>query len=286
MPAQGARIVITQPHHDVCWEGAVKILVIGGGVIGLSIAWRAAQRGLDVMLFDPRPGAGASSTAAGMLAPVTELHFEGRELLALNLESAARYPAFAAELAELTGIDVGFRRCGTVAVGWDAADLAAMRQLHAFQRSLGVESALLTSRELRELEPALAAGLPGGLWAENDHQVDNRKLHAALLTAVEQAGGVTVPQRVAAVIHSDGTGSARDRRGDRGRGADQRRRCRPGGRILVPADRRARRRGAGPAGQGPDAAAASRSRHDRPRRPRFGQGQRGLPRPARRTARS
>ncbi len=187
----------------------MRVLIIGGGVIGLSIAWRAAQRGLDVVIFDPRPGAGASSTAAGMLAPVTELHFEGRELLSLNLASAARYPSFAAELADLTGIDVGFQRCGTVAVAWDAADLAGMRQLEAFQRSLGVASTVLTSRELRELEPALAAGLPGGLWAENDHQVDNRKLHAALLTAVEQAGGRTIPQRVAAVVRS---GAADDRR--------------------------------------------------------------------------
>jgi glycine oxidase len=180
----------------------MRIIVIGGGVIGLSIAWRAAQRGLDVTLFDPRPGAGASLTAAGMLAPVTELHFEGRELLALNLESAARYPAFATELADVTGMDVGLRRCGTIAVAWDAADLASMRQLHAFQRTLGVESALLTSRELREFEPALAAGLPGGLWAEDDHQVDNRKLHAALLAAAQSAGVTFVPATVTALLRS------------------------------------------------------------------------------------
>jgi glycine oxidase len=167
------------------------VAVVGAGVIGTAIAWRCAQRGFSVTLIDPTPGAGASTTAAGMLAPVTELHFEGRELLALNLESARRYPAWVAELADLTGIDVGYRRCGTVQVAWDAADLAALRQLREFQASLGLSAQLLTGRELRQLEPSLVPGLPGGLLAADDHQIDNRRLHRALLAAA-QAAGVTV----------------------------------------------------------------------------------------------
>jgi glycine oxidase len=180
--------MVTRSSNDV--------LVVGGGVIGLSIAWRCAQRGLAVTLIDPDPGTGASFTAAGMLAPVTELHYEGRDLLALNLESAARYPSFATELHDVTGLDIGFRRCGTVAAAWDAADLTEMRQLHAFQVSLGVTSELLTSRALRDAEPALAAGLPGGLLATDDHQVDNRLLHAALLSAVRGAGAQLIAARV------------------------------------------------------------------------------------------
>ena len=183
------------------------VIVIGAGVIGLSIAWRCSQRGMSVTIIDPTPGAGASATAAGMLAPVTELHFEGRDLLALNLDSAARYPAFAAELAELTGLDAGFRRCGTVQAAWDAADLAALRQVHSFQQTLQVTSQMLTSRELRSLEPALAAGLPGGLWAEDDHQIDNRLLHAALMAAVAKAGVRIVAARVTEVITSGGAES-------------------------------------------------------------------------------
>jgi glycine oxidase len=182
------------------------VLIIGGGVIGLAIAWRCAQRGLSVTVLDPAPGAGASSTAAGMLAPVTELHFEGRELLALNLSSAARYPDFVAELIEASGVDVDFRRCGTIQVAWDAADLVALRQVHSFQQSLGVTSTLLTSRELRSTEPALAAGLPGGLWASDDHQVDNRRLHAALQVAAERAGVRIVAATVAEVLTAKRTG--------------------------------------------------------------------------------
>jgi glycine oxidase len=172
------------------------VVVVGAGVIGLSVAWRSAQRGLAVTVVDPEPGSGASWTAAGMLAPVTELHYEGRSLLALNRESAARYPGFVAELAALTGVDVGYRRCGTVQAAWDAADLAALRDLHAFQSSLGIDSRLLTARELREAEPGLAAGLPGGLWAADDHQIDNRLLHGALRRAAAAAGVREVRARV------------------------------------------------------------------------------------------
>jgi glycine oxidase len=149
---------------------------------------------LRVSVVDPAPGRGAAHTAAGMLAPVTELHYEGRELLELNLESARRYPAFAAELADESGRDVGYWECGTVQAAWDAADLAELRALQAFQASLGLDSTLVTSRELRALQPALAAGLPGGLFAPHDHQVDNRALVAALLAAARRRGGEFVPE--------------------------------------------------------------------------------------------
>jgi glycine oxidase len=175
------------------------VIVVGGGVIGLSIAWRVAQRGLRVNVIDPHPGGGASRTAAGMLAPVTELHYEGRELLALNLESARRYPAFAMELLDATGLDVGYRDCGTVQAAWDAADLAELRALQAFQASLGVRSEILSSRELRLVEPALAAGLPGGLFAPEDHQVDNRALVDALIEACRRDGVVTVRQAASSI---------------------------------------------------------------------------------------
>jgi glycine oxidase len=172
------------------------VIVVGAGVVGQSIAWRLAQRGASVSLVDPEPGRGASHTAAGMLAPVTELHYEGRELLELNLESARRYPRFVAELTEVSGRAVGYRAEGTVQAAWDAADLAELRALQAFGTSLGVRSELLTGRELRVLEPALAAGLPGGLLCTDDHQVDNRALLAALAVANERAGVQVIHRKV------------------------------------------------------------------------------------------
>lgn len=174
-----------QPNQP---RGVVDVAVIGAGIIGAAVAWRCAQRGLSVTLADPDPGRGAWHTAAGMLAPITELHYTETPLLRLNLDSLARYPDFAAEVADEAGAPVGFRECGTVAVAWDAADLRAMRDLHAFAQRLGVDATLVTGRELRELEPAVAPGLPGGLHAPGDHQVDPRMLHAALLAAGRRRG--------------------------------------------------------------------------------------------------
>jgi glycine oxidase len=164
------------------------VIVLGSGLIGAAIAWRCAQRGLSVTVVDPAPERGAWHTAAGMLAPITELHYAETALLRLNLYALAGYPAGCAELTELTGLPTGFRECGTVSVAWDSADLTALRDLHAFGNTLGIDATLLTGRELRELEPALAAGLPGGLLARGDHQVDPRLLHTAIVAAAAHAG--------------------------------------------------------------------------------------------------
>ncbi|MGC5035589.1 glycine oxidase ThiO [Streptomyces sp. DT190] len=194
------------------------VLVIGGGIIGLVTAWRAAQRGLATAVVDPEPGGGAAQVAAGMLAAVTELHYGEQTLLGLNLASARRYPDFTAELTELTGHDLGYRRCGTLAVALDADDRAHLRELHALQQQSGLDSQWLSGRECRRLEPMLAPGVRGGLRVDGDHQIDPRRLAGALVAACERAGVVfhrewaerlTVSRdRAAGAVTADGTGLA------------------------------------------------------------------------------
>jgi glycine oxidase len=190
------------------------VLVVGGGIIGLVTAWRAAQRGFATAVVDPEPGGGAAQVAAGMLAAVTELHHGEQTLLGLNLESARRYPEFAAELTELTGLDLGYRRSGTLAVALDADDRAHLRELHALQRQSGLESEWLSGRDCRRLEPLLAPGVRGGLRVDGDHQIDPRRLTRALLAACERAGVVfhrswaqrlsVVRERAAGVVTREG----------------------------------------------------------------------------------
>ncbi|MEU1512809.1 glycine oxidase ThiO [Streptomyces sp. NPDC005811] len=191
------------------------VLVVGGGIIGLVTAWRAAQRGFATTVVDPEPGGGAARVAAGMLAAVTELHYGEQTLLGLNLASARRYPDFAAELTEAAGLDLGYRRCGTLAVALDADDRAHLRELHALQAQSGLESEWLTGRECRRLEPMLAPGVRGGLRVDGDHQIDPRRLADALVVACERAGVVlhrawaerlsVAGGRAAGVVTGDGT---------------------------------------------------------------------------------
>jgi glycine oxidase len=180
------------------------VVVVGGGVIGLVTAWRCAQRGLAVEVADPEPGRGAARVAAGMLAAVTELQYGEETLLRLNLASAERYPSFVAELEDATGADCGYRRCGTLSVALDADDRAQLRELHAFQGSLGLDAAWLTGRECRRLEPMLAPGIRGGLRIDGDHQVDPRLLAAALLRACREAGVRLEPTAVRRVTVEGG----------------------------------------------------------------------------------
>src|SRR4051812_15576048 len=176
------------------------LVVVGGGAIGLSAAWRAASAGLAVTLLDPDPGRGASWAAAGMLAPVTEVHYGELPLLALNLASNRLWPSFAAELTELTGHDIGYRRTGTLMVARDTDDLAVLDRLLAYQRDNDLEVERLTSRECRKREPRLSPRIRGGMLVPGDHQVDNRALVEALVAACGKAGAELRAERADAVI--------------------------------------------------------------------------------------
>jgi glycine oxidase len=173
-----------------------RVFIAGGGVIGLSIAWRAAQRGFDVTVADPAPGSGASHAAAGMLTPVSEAAFTEKELFALGAASLERYPDFAAELTAVSGQPTGFRVTGTLQVGHDHDDLAVIDELRALQESLGVPGQRLTGRECRRLEPMLDPSVRGGLLVEADGSVDPRRLTRALLAAADRAGVRMIRQPV------------------------------------------------------------------------------------------
>jgi glycine oxidase len=185
--------------HTSAGDGGADVLVAGGGVIGLAVAWRAAGRGLRVVLADPAPGAATSHVAAGMLAPVTEAAPFEEPLLRLNLESAARYPGFVADLEAAAGCSTAYEACGTLVVALDAGDLAAIDELHAVQASLGLSAERVSGREARRLEPMLAPAVRGGLLVPGDHQADPRRLVTALRRACDRAGVRVLAHRMAAV---------------------------------------------------------------------------------------
>jgi glycine oxidase len=193
MPAKGAKAM-------------TAVVVVGGGVIGLSVAWRAAQRGLSVTVADPAPGHGASHAAAGMLTPVSEAAYAEKELLALGAASLERYPAFTAELTSASGEPTGFRQTGTLQVGYDADDMAVIDELRVLQESLGAGGQRLTARECRALEPMLDPSVRGGLLVAGDGSVDPRLLTRALQAAAARAGVRMVAHPVTEIVKDPATG--------------------------------------------------------------------------------
>jgi glycine oxidase len=167
------------------------VVVIGGGVIGLSIAWRARLRGLRVVVFERGTvGLGTSHYAAGMLAPVAEVTPGEEPLLELGLRSARLYPGFIAELVQATGVDgVGHTTAGTLLVARDADEAEALERELALRRRFGLPVERLRASEARHREPGLAPALRLALDVPGDHAVDPRKLVPALAGAVAAVGG-------------------------------------------------------------------------------------------------
>lgn len=182
-----------------------EAVIVGAGLIGLAIAWRCAQRGLRVALIDPEPGSGASHAAAGMLAPVTEAHYGEEKLLRLNLAAARRYPDFVAELEDVAGTPAGYTAHGTLAIAFDSGDRAVLADLADFHQRLGLDSEPLTGRECRRREPLLSPDVQAGLLVSGDHQIDNRMLVAALLTAIGREHVQLHRERVAELLVERGT---------------------------------------------------------------------------------
>jgi glycine oxidase len=195
----------------------MRVAVIGAGVIGLGIAWRLAQRGVAVTVFDKgKAGQGASHAAAGMLAACSEAEPGEEALVALGRRSQAMWPAFAAELEEASGVTVDLRQDGTLLVALTADDQARLTHDLQFQKSLGLPLEWISAAEVRRREPHLGSRLAGAIFSPEDHQVDNRKLAAALEVAAERAGVILREQtavaclalangRVSGVTLTDGT---------------------------------------------------------------------------------
>ena len=172
-------------------QHSFDVAVVGGGIIGLAVAWRAQQHGMRVVLLEREPtvACGATHAAAGMLAPVSEAHVAEPELLALGLESAARYPAFVEQLARESALEAGFLACGTLRVARDRDEAEALDRERQVRERLGLPVERLLPTAARRREPALAPTIRLALEFADDHAVDPRALSAALADAFARAGG-------------------------------------------------------------------------------------------------
>jgi glycine oxidase len=172
-------------------SSSFDVAVVGAGVIGLAVGWRAAQRGLNVVVLErgEEPARQTSAVAAGMLAPISETLATELPLMRLGLASVNAYPEFIDELRDATGMDTGYLRCGTLLAARDGDEAEALARELALRESLGLAAHRLKASEARRLEPALAPTLRLALDVPDDHAIDPRKLTAALARALAIAGG-------------------------------------------------------------------------------------------------
>ncbi|MGH3772904.1 MAG: glycine oxidase ThiO, partial [Pseudonocardiaceae bacterium] len=185
------------------WGGSSStVAVVGGGVIGLSCAWRAAAAGFAVTVYDPAPGSGASHVAGGMLAPVTEAVPSEPAVLALGAAALRRWPDFAAELATAGG-DPGLRTGGTLAVALDPGDRAELDRIAEQLSRMGRAVEVLSGRQARRVEPSLGPRVCRALSVPGEASVDNRALLDALLVACRGAGVRFHPQRCLTLPSAD-----------------------------------------------------------------------------------
>src|SRR5436190_4126464 len=173
------------------------VLVIGGGVIGLSLALDLAKHGCTVHVIDQgQPGREASWAGAGILPAATfaawQHPYEQLRGLACEL-----HPQWAAELRGRTGIDTGYRRCGGLHLARTPGEAAALSGWAGLMREEGIEVERLSPADLREIEPGLrtksiatAFHVPGEAQLRNPWHLD------ALIRACE-LGGVKITSHAA-----------------------------------------------------------------------------------------
>ncbi|HZS09254.1 MAG TPA: glycine oxidase ThiO [Blastocatellia bacterium] len=164
------------------------VAIVGGGVIGCAIAWRLAQAGMCVVVIERgEPGREASHAAGGMLVPLAEADFAD-DFFNLAVASRAMYADFASELREATGIDVEYRTEGTLYLALSGTDEEELDHRLSWQRAAGFNVKRLDAGCVRKLEPLLNEKLRWALKFPDDHQVDNRRLMLAVITAARDAG--------------------------------------------------------------------------------------------------
>lgn len=194
------------------------VMIIGGGVIGLSLAWDLAKRGCSVHVIDRgEPGREASWAGAGIVPPAVlnpaQHPYEQLRGLAYQL-----HPQWADELRRLAGIDTGYRRCGGLYLARTPGEAAALAAWADSIREEGIEAVRLTAADVQEIEPGVAVGCDGAAAAPpalstkfsvlstirsaillpGEAQLRNPRHLKALVVACERAGATITPNVAAA----------------------------------------------------------------------------------------
>lgn len=191
---------MTSPHNTV--------IVIGGGVIGLTSAFRLARRGSKVTLIDPEPGKGATWAAAGMIAPIAEIGPGEQANYQLQKGAFAAWRELGDDVRALTGATLTIVGTGTLLVGWDGGDRRMVEQFAQVVNEFGVASRRVRHDDAPAMFEGMSDRIGDGLLVEGDGWVDPDQAVALLSQANETLGVTVVNETVLEVCSDDDTVSA------------------------------------------------------------------------------
>ncbi len=182
-----------------------SVIVVGAGIIGLTTAFRFAQRGYRVTLFDPEPAMGATHAAAGMIAPTAEIAPGEEENYRYQLGALIAWRALAAELAALTGRELTIVQTGTLVVGWDTSDRRMIDQFRSVADQFGAPLRPVSRDSEPEMFRGVTSRIREGVFMGDDGWLDPDDAVAQLIAANDQLGVRVVRERVmSAETRSDG----------------------------------------------------------------------------------
>jgi glycine oxidase len=179
-----------------------RIAIIGGGIIGLSIAWELSRAGHCPTVFDAGDmGRAASWAAGGMLAPDIETEAGEQTLSQLLFRAREAWPEFATQLEQTGAQKIHYQQRGSLFVARDQDDIAKLKFLQELEMALGLHPQWLSGYEAKKIEPHLGRNVIAALHHPDDAQVDNRAALMALLAACEKSGVVLRPHTKIVALH-------------------------------------------------------------------------------------
>ena len=195
-------------------QKSTDVAIVGGGVIGCTIAYYLAKQGIKCTVFEQtRFGHGASSATAGVIGPLWHISDWEKTTMAVGMKSLEMYPALAAELRE-AGVDPQFQQTGILKIALTDDQVATLKRDLIWQAEAGLGTTWLSADEVLEREPEINPGVLGGVFSPREGSIRGQslvdslvngasRLGATFLEGVEIVGLETSGQRVTGVKNGE-----------------------------------------------------------------------------------
>ena len=197
--------------HDVFvseQNNIFDIIIIGGGIIGLSIASEMAEKGKKVIILEKNKiGMEASWAAAGTLEPIWDAEDDGDDLLQIKIKSEAMWRNFAQKIQGETNIDLEYNSSGGLLIAMNNEEMHQLEKTHEVATKYGIESRILSKEEIISMESNLNTQVFGGIFLASECYVNPRKVTEALCKYFEKMGGIVCENNAVTDLLKDENGA-------------------------------------------------------------------------------